>query len=257
MNRLTLFILILSTVVTGACSSRKNKLNRGNIIPEKELTSIITDLYISDGLLTLPRTIQLFSKPDSLSSYKQVIEKHGYTKEAMDVTMKYYFVKNPKQLIKIYDQVLAILSEMESRYEKEVTLMQSRISSMWKGKDLYLFPDPSETDSTDFNMTAVTPGIYTLSFTVTLYPDDQSVNARLTAYTCHPDSIETGKRHYIKTINYLKDGQPHNYSIKMNVQNKSDYHLRGVLYDTDNIKEEWGKHLRIEKISYTYGSGVL
>jgi hypothetical protein len=256
MTRYILLILILAVAVTVGCSSRKNKLDRRNLIPEDELTAIIKDLYISDGLLSLPKIVQMYSKLDSISTYVQVIEKHGYTKEAMDKTLKYYFIKKPKQLIKIYDQVLASLSEMESRYEKEVNQMQIKMSNFWKGKDLYLFPDPTGSDSTNFKMTVVAPGIYTLSFTVTLYPDDQSVNPRITAYTCDPDSIKTGKRHYIKSINYLKDGQPHTYSITINAQKKSNFHIRGLLFDFDNWQEDWGKHLRIDKISYTYTSGA-
>lgn len=257
MNRLNLIILILLSVVSVACSSRENKLDHRDMIPEKELTSILTDIYITDGLLSLPRINNLFPHLDSLPEYKKVIENHGYTKETMDKTIKYYFVKKPKQLIKIYDQVLAILSEMESRYEREVTLMQGKISNLWKGNDLYLFPDPSVVDSTDFDITVVMSGIYTLSFTLTLYPDDQSVNPRLTAYKCNPDSIESGKRQYIKTINYIKDGQPHTYSLTINAAKKSDYHLRGLLYDFDNSKDDWGKHVKIEKIFYTYTSAAL
>jgi hypothetical protein len=227
------------------------------MIPEKELTSIITDLYISDGLLTLPRINHWYYQLDSLSVYKTVIEKHGYTKEAMDKTLKYYFIKKPKKLIKIYDQVLAVLSEMESRYEKEVILMQSKLSNLWKGKDIYAFPDASGNDSTDFAITVVNPSSYTLKFTVTLYPDDQAINPRMTAYTCNPDSIETGKRHYYKTISYIKDGQPHTYSLIINALKKSDYHFRGLLFNSDKVQDDCGRHLTIEDISFTYTTAAL
>ena len=40
--------------------------------------------------------------------------------------MKYYFIKNPKKLIKIYDQVLGILSEMESLVEKEAVMAEAQ-----------------------------------------------------------------------------------------------------------------------------------
>jgi len=257
MNRFAFLILILFSVITGACSSRKNKLDRSNLIPEKELTSLITDLYITDGLLSLPEIRNWYPQIDSLSGYKEVLEKHGYTKKNMDKTMKYYFIKNPKKLIKIYDQVLATLSEMESRYTKEVTLMQNRASNLWRGKDFYSFPDSSAPDSTDFDITVNIPGTYTLSFTVTLYPDDQSVNPRITAYTCHPDSVETGKRQYIKTLNYIKDGQPHTYLLIIKAQKKSEYHLRGKLFSFDNCLDNWEKHLRIEKIFYTFTAGAV
>lgn len=257
MNRFAFLILILFSVITGACSSRKNKLDRSNLIPEKELTSLITDLYITDGLLSLPEIRNWYPQIDSLSGYKEVLEKHGYTKKNMDKTMKYYFIKNPKKLIKIYDQVLAVLSEMESRYEKEVIMMQSKLSNLWRGKDIYSIPDTSGNDSTDFEITVVNPSNYTLKFTVTLYPDDQSVNPRMTAYTCDPDSIETGKRHYIESINYIKDGQPHTYSLIVNALKKSDYHIRGLLYNYDNIQDDWGKHVIIEEISFTYTTAAL
>lgn len=257
MTRATILILILFSLIAGSCSGRKNKLDRRNMIPERELISVLTDLYITNGLLPLPKINHLYTAQDSISSYREVFEKHGYSKETFDKTMKYYFIKNPKQLIKIYDQALATLSEMEARFEKEVVVLQSRVSNLWTGKDFYLFPDLAGIDSTDFNITAGITGIYTISYTVTLYPDDQSVNPRMTAYTCNPDSIETGKRHYIPTINYIKDGQPHIYSININSGDKSRLHFRGLLYNFDNYPDESGKHLRIEKISFIYSSGAV
>ena len=54
--------------------------------------------------------------------------------------MKYYFIKNPKKLNKIYDQVLGIISEMESRIEKEALIEQTRKSNLWTGKEFYAEP---------------------------------------------------------------------------------------------------------------------
>jgi len=250
--RFTLLILILFSLTAGSCSSRKNKLERSNLIPEKKLVSILTDIYIADGLLILPKIHNLLYSLDSLSTYYQIIEKHGYTKETMDKTMKYYFIKNPKKLIMIYDQVLGILSEMESLFEKEVILEQERAKNLWRGKEFYSFPDPSGTDSALFNITLNRTGIYTLTFSATLFPDDQSLNPRITAYSCHPDSIDTGKRHYIETINYIKDGQPHTYTLEINVSENTTLHLTAWLYDFDNHPDDSEKHLRIEKISFTY-----
>ena len=84
----------------------------------------------------------MFSSLDSILSYIYIIENHGYSKEIMDKTMKYYFIKNPKKLIKIYDQVLGILSEMESLVEKEAVLTAVHIKNLWTGEEFYSFPDP-------------------------------------------------------------------------------------------------------------------
>lgn len=250
MTRFTLFILILFSLITGACSSRKNKLDRSGMIPEQDLTSIIKDIYIANGLLNLPEVHALYVPSDSLSTYKEVIGKYGYTKEAMDKTMKYYFIKKPKELVKIFDHVLGTLSAMDSRLEKELLIEENRAANLWKGKEFFLYPEPAGSDSTFFSI-IIKPGVYTLTYTLTLYPDDNSVNPSLSAWYCHPDSIETGKRHWIKAINYLKDGHPHVYTNYITIPQKSFVLFRGWLYDFNEYPADFRRHLRIEKISMT------
>lgn len=254
MLRFAFLILILFSLVASSCSGRKNKPDKRNLIPEKELVPILIDIHIADGLLTLPKINFWFSSLDSITSYHQIIEKHGYTKESMDKTMKYYFINNPRRLNKMYDQVLGILSEMESRVEKESIMEQGRISNLWPGRDFYSFPNSTGNDSTLFDITLYRTGIYKLTFSATLYPDDQSVNPRVAAYLSHPDSIETGRRRYIKTIDYIKDGQPHTYTLTVPAPEKTILHLRGWLYNFDNLPYGLEKHVKIENISFTYSS---
>ena len=253
MIRPVLILMILISLIAGSCSSRKNKLDRTGLIPEKQLVSILTDVYLADGLLSIPKVHNWFSSLDSLSSYISVIKKHGYSKQSMDKTMKYYFIKNPKKLIKIYDQVLGILSEMESRYEREANLTEVHYVNRWTGKEYYCFPDRKRTDSTRFDISLSNPGKYMLTFTATLFPDDQSVNPRLTVYTCHPDSIDTGKRRYFKTMEYIKDGRPHQYTLIYTLPAKTPVHLRGWLTDPDNNPDVLEKHVIFENISFTSG----
>ena len=250
-------MMIMISLISGSCSSRKNKLDQKNLIPEKELVSLLTDIHIADGLLVLPKINSWYSSLDSITSYVQIIEKHGYTKDIMDKTMQYYFIKNPKKLNKIYDQVLGILSEMESRVEKESIAEIARISNLWRGKEYYSFPDISGNDSTIFDVSLNRPGIYTLTFTVTLFPDDQAINARTTVYTSSPDSIETEKRKYLKTIKYIKDGRPHKYILTLSVPEGTIRNLRGWFFDFDNSSFGFEKHVKIENISLTYGSALL
>jgi hypothetical protein len=254
MLRLKFHILILILLAACSCTSRKVKIDTDNLIPEKDLVAILTDFHLADGLLTLPKYHSLFLSLDSISAYIQVIEKHGYTKEAMDKTIRYYFLNKPKQLIKINDQVLGILSEMESLEEKQATIDANRINNLWKGNDIYFLPDNNDSDSTLFSITINNPGIYTLSYTATLFPDDQSVNPRITAWLCNSDSVNNGKKHYIKTTKYIKDGLPHNYILILNVPEKAIVRFRGLLYDFDNLPDDREKHLFIDKITLTYSS---
>lgn len=252
MKRLTTIILISLSLIGSSCETRRSKIDRRHLIPEKELVSILTDLYITDGLIGMPRMIMNFQGIDSSSTYNHVIEKHGYTKATMDKTMKYYFIKDPKELIKIYDKVLGILVEMESRVQKELANSKTKTGSLWPDLDAYYFPDPSGTDSTDFDITLKRAGTYILTASVTLFPDDQSLNPGISAFTCNPDSIQTGKRNYIDRVYYIKDGHVHKYSVVFTVPAKTNLHVRGSLYDFDNHPNDWAKHVIIQNISFIY-----
>ena len=252
MIRFTFLILILYSLIACSCSGRKSKLDRKNLIPEDELVSILTEAYITDGLLTTPKIRMMVSSFDSLSVYNHIFEEHGYSQEIMDKTIKYYFIKNPRKLIKVYDKVLGILSEMESRFEKEIVLSKEHSWNLWTGQEFYSFPDPSGSDSTKFEITLKKAGMYTLSVTATLSPDDQSMNPRISAFSCHPDSIETGKRDYVKPFYFIKDGQPHTYTIIFNIPAKKTLYIRGWLYDYDNHPDDWEKHLILQNISITH-----
>jgi hypothetical protein len=255
--RVAVCTMILISLLAGSCSRRKHKLDRSGLIPDKELVSILTDVYIADGLISIPKVHNWFSSLDSLSSYLSIIEKHGYSKEIMDKTLKYYFIRNPKKLIKIYDQVLGILSEMESRFEREAAIFDSHFNNMWAGKEYYSIPDLKGTDSAGFDLSLVNPGFYTLTFNATLFPDDQSVNPRLMIYSCHSDSIETGRRQYIRTMEYIKDGQPHQYTIIYQLPGNTKVRLRGWLYNFENNPFILERHAIFENISLRYSFVVV
>lgn len=252
MTRFAFLILILISVMAGSCSSRKSKLDKKNLIPEKDMVSILVDIHLADGLLSLPLINSKYSLLDSITAYTQIIQKHGYTKEMLDKTMKYYFIDDAKKLNKIYDQVLGILSAMEARVGKESIIEMARMSNLWSGKDFYAFPSMKSNDSTRFDIILPKPGYYNLTFSVTLYPDDQSVNSRPTAYTTPIDSVESGKKVYAKYINYLKDGRPHTYNLNFHVPANKIRHLRGWFYDFDNSSPGTEKHVKIENISISY-----
>lgn len=252
MTRSILLILIIILMMAGSCSGRKSKVNKKNLIPEKEMVSIMTDIYLANGLLSLQSINYRYSLLDSVNAYIQIIEKHGYTKEKVDKTMEYYFFNDPKGLNKIYDQVLGKLSEMESLMAKEITKIQIVTTKLWTGKDFYAIPSVNGDDSCRFDVHLLISGYYTLSFSVTLYPDDQSVNPRLTAFLTPIDSIDSVKKVYMKYLNYLKDGRSHNYSYTFHVPDNKKLNLSGWLYDFENIYSGQQKHIKIENISLTF-----
>ncbi len=99
--RLTQLLAALFLIlVSGSCHNKiKTNAEHKNLIPENEFISILTDAYITDGLLSLPEIRSKFSSRDSVSNYIDIIEDHGYTYEAFNSTVKYYFIMKPKKLM--------------------------------------------------------------------------------------------------------------------------------------------------------------
>jgi hypothetical protein len=252
MTRLNLLALALLSLALFSCESRRSRMDHKNLIPEDELVSILTDTYLANGLLGMPKIYSRYSQLDSVSTYNYVVEQHGYSKEAMDKTIRYYFIKKPKKLIRIYDRALGKLSEMESLVQKEIARTKAHVSSLWTGQDSWSFPDPSGSDSTLFDLKLNKAGLYTLTAIVTLFPDDQTLNPRIEAYSCNADSLETGKRNHLKPVYYFKDGKPHKYTLLLNVPLKTTLHVRGNFYEFDNNPDDWEKHLNINNISLIY-----
>ena len=62
----------------------------------------------------MPGLNRRFAFRDSVANYIDILDRYGYTKQQLDNTMKYYFIKKPKQLQEIYDQALIRLVEQEN-----------------------------------------------------------------------------------------------------------------------------------------------
>ncbi|HEX2921112.1 MAG TPA: DUF4296 domain-containing protein [Bacteroidales bacterium] len=250
MRRYIKIIASLAIVmVTLSCSSRKNEADKSDIIPEKKMTDLIVDLYLTDGLLLNPNVKGWYNATDSLSEYDQVLKNHGYTKEYFDRTIRYYFIKRPKKLQDIYENALAKLSEMESKTQLEVKRAQNKLRNAWHGGDYFAWPGKNGDDSTSFDVFIQHQGSYTAQFVITLYPDDQSINPRFFGYMINADSLETGKRRYLNSINFIKDGQPHKFAYTFYSSGFSKYKFKGSFFYHDNMYRQINKHVIIEDIS--------
>ena len=245
-------ILLLPALLLMSCETRIRNSDHRDLVPEKELPSILAEVYMADGLLSLPSIRAAYSHLDSISGYAEVIASHGYTKEMMDRTMKYYFVRKPKALEKIYDRTLAMLTEMESIAEREHQKLQAEISNMWKGAAFYQVIDPVGVKADSIDLLLEIPGYYTLSFRATFFPGDQLSPATLNAYTCHRDSAASGRRDYIRSAEYIKDGQPHDYSVRIVVPADRPLRMKGSFYDTGRHPEPWDKNAIFTNISLTF-----
>ena len=244
LDKLSIFLVIL--MISFSCNKDNNKQEK--IIPAKDLITILTELYVADGLLAYPPVRAQFSAKDSIVNYIEIIERHGYTKDRMDKTLQYYFQNNPEKLEKIYDQVLARLSETEAKLEEPVHPAPVNKINLWQGESSYSVPETGVNNRIWFDIPIKDNGYYQFSCTAILYADDQSLNPRVTIYFWHADSTKTGVSDNWNFQILTKDGQIHSYSLTKKLSDTTFTHIRGWLLDHDPMPGNWVKHAKIENI---------
>lgn len=242
-------IVIFTSLLLFSCTAKVDKPERTGTIPENDFETILTEIQVADGLLANPRIQNWVLSIDSLSTYHYIAQKHGYSKEIFDRTINYYFIRKPKKLIKIYDRILAKLSEMESRLDKEAMLEREHSSNVWPGEKNYYFPDIHSVASTDFRLTLVGNKPYNLRFTATVFPDDQSVNPRVGITAVAADSLQNGKKYFFQSPVFIKDGNPHQYNVSIFVATPGAIQINGSLNESCSFTEEWQKHIYFEGIT--------
>jgi len=242
------FIIIALTIIS--CSGNSGNTRKSKRVPDKDVVSILTDLYLADGLLGLPPVRTVFSKKDSTTNYIEIIKKHGYTKEQMDMTIRYFFIRNPKRLEKIYDEVLARLSEMQSRLATESPPASTPVApaNLWTLATSFVVPDAGVTNPIPFSIPVKDTGTYELSMTIVVYPDDKSLNPTINVFFWHTDGTEPGVRDYWAPVVLPKDGLRHNYTLSKKLTDKTFTHFNGWLLYSEPRPGRWEKHAIIENI---------
>ncbi len=241
LNKVLSSLLLIVVLVSTSCS------NNGKTIPPDKLVSLLTDIYLSDGLLSYPPVKQKFEMKDSILNYIDVINAHGYTKKDLDHTIKYYLDKDPGKLEKIYDQVLEKLIKIQSRLETEEN--QNINFNLWNQKSSFSIPDDGNYNKIGFEIPLQGPGTYSLKFNAIVYPDDQSWNLRTNIFFWRADSTADGVREYWTPNYYISDGLSHEYSISQTITDTLFTHVKGWLLEYDPQPGLWKNHVSISGIT--------
>lgn len=247
------FMLILSV----SCLKQPEKTKFRNLIPEKDFVSILNDIHLANGLMAVPEMRLRFVTQDSTGLYDLIVEGYGYSKGQMDTTIRYYYIKKPKKLISFYDQMLATYSELEAVTNQKYANTSGNVPDQWKGNYSYLLPDTRGSDKPDFELILSTPGTFSLTFSVTVFPDDQTVDPRFSAWLCNADSLATGRKTHIRSLSYLKDGQKHSYTFSGTHTERHAVILKGSFFDYASNPGAGLPNAAIGNIVFYYSGVVL
>jgi hypothetical protein len=248
-------LILLLPVILFSCTGKDNGSRKIKLIPEEELVSVITDLYLANGLLGYPPVRNLFVSKDSIENYTDVIVKHGFTKEQMDKTMKYYFIDNTKELEKIYDQVLARLTQIQSGLET-LSAIPAGVN-LWNQKERLSVPEAGAHDLLYFSIPVKDTGMYYISFSAIIYNDDQSISPRTSVFFWRSSETQDGVRDYWDNIDLIKDGNGHSYSISRRLTDTTFTHICGWLFQCDAPSGSWIKHGAFSSISVIKSPNVV
>jgi hypothetical protein len=247
--------MLLIPVIMCSCSGKNNDSRNIKLISEEAMVSVMTDLYLSNGLLGYPPVRTLFTAKDSIENYFDVIEKHGYTIEQMDKSMRYYFLENPKKLQKIYDQILSRLSEMQSGLET-VPVMPAGVN-LWNQKERLSVPEAGAHDLLYFSIPIKDTGLYEITFSAIIYPDDKSLYPRTTTFFWHSSETQEGVRDFWDKVDLIRDGNSHRYSISKTLTDTSFTHICGWLFQCDAPPGSWVKHGAFSSISVRKNPNIV
>lgn len=247
-----LLSVVLILIAGPSCVNRKDKTEHADLIPEKTFVSILTDIYIANGLLSLPEIRNKFYARDSVLNFIDIIESYGYSYEKMNSTINYYFVSKPKKLIRIYDNIIGKMSEVEAAMQNEIIRKGQEESRKAMKNNVYEFPDFDRKVNPGTVIKTYAPGTYAITLSVTIYPDDQSYNPHFSAWLVDADSIETGRKKWLPQIKYIKDGHPHQFIYTGQIEENRPMVIKTILYEYENNITEWDRHAVIEVIFSNY-----
>jgi hypothetical protein len=251
-----IFVVTVMLMIMSCGSSENEKPSRKMRIPEDKLVEILTDTYLTAGMMDLISMRETWARRDSILNYIDVIGSHGYTYEQFDATMKYYFSGKPRKLSRIYDRVTGNLLELETEVMTEQNAIKPSEKNLWPGKPDYRLPEDFTRDPVWFDIPVEKPGEYILKADILVFDDDKSLNPRVTAYFSYSDSIGEEKRDYWQEIFLSKDGLLRNVQISHSLDSIPGARLRGWLLNHDNQPGKWEKHARITNIRIVHADDL-
>jgi hypothetical protein len=252
-----LICCLLIFVILSCNKTRRSGIDRSDVIPEDEMVGILTDLYLTDGLMNYPPIRSDFSEKDSIETYIDVIHEHGYTKEEVDRSMEYYFIDKPKKYAAIYDRVIEKLSGMEADLIQQLSKESQSNRNLWEGERTYSLPDAGVSNPIEFSVRTVGMGQYLLRFRLTLYEDDQSLDPFTDIWFWYDDGTEEGAKIPWDRYDLEKTGRPEMITLSKALTDPRVTHLRGKLLNHTDQPGHWEKHAIVTNISINREVDVL
>ncbi len=242
--------LIALLIIAGCKSNNKPEV----MINQEDMTKILLDLYITDGVLTSPTVKRDFSLNDSTENYMRVIEKHGYTMPEFEENIEYYFKAEPRKYEEIYDNVLAVLSGMLAKNIQDRGVKNPRNKNLWEEKESFRMPDDGTANPIEFSIPSQGLGSYLIKARLTIFTDDQTLDPRTNVYFWYDDDTEEGNKSGWDTVYYEKSSRSFGLEISKELSDTNVTHIKGRLIDYTPQSGHWEMHSSISSITVSFNA---
>jgi hypothetical protein len=237
--KLIVFILLFS------CKSN-------TVIPEKDMVSILVKVHITDATITSSDLKKTFFEKDTIDYYGKIYQQYGYTSAQFDSSFHYYS-KDPKKLDAIYDKVIFELSRIQTdliQNSKKDSSLIDTTKNIWPLN--YNLSQKDKPDLIPFEIPVVGLGVYTLSYDIQVFPDDESVDPQLKVYFYYDNNPEKGEFSQYTTIPYIKSGLKKSINVKMELKNSLVTHIKGTILNRSNPIANFRSHATISDIKLRF-----
>jgi len=243
--------IIFSVFLFFGCNSG-NKIKKRDILKNNEFISVLIDIHKADGIIQFKNLQAESNASDSVSLYNYVLKKHNISREKFRKTIDYYAVHNEDYLV-IYDSVQSFFNKREKELQiaadkdKEEEHRKEKLkdtTELWNLKKEWNLPEDGKKNPIPFKIITDKQGIYFLKARIRIFPDDRSVNQRMTIIANYTD----GTKDVNSNGTMVKDGKFDDFDVSVitNKKKKLKY-ISGWLFD--HSKGTKSKHAQIKNIS--------
>ena len=203
-----IFLLFLIPLIFASCKKSR--------IPDNDMVKILSQVFITDAVVTTTHLSAMYSKRDTIEYYKPIYSKMGYTEAQFLNTIDFY-LNNYEVFEKVLDKVVNELVRLET--EKSVKLevvkdvVPEKRENLWDNKTTWVLPEDGNQEMLGFKIPVKGLGTYTISADVKVNPNDESLNPEMKVWFYADDGTDEGFILNQRSHQYLKDGK----SVKVNI----------------------------------------
>jgi len=112
------FLLLIPGLLAVQECAHKDKITGSYYIPREDMVSILTDMYMMDGITDSYKYYRVYQADDTIDFHSRIFEKYNTDLEHFDSTLKVYSYY-PELLDKIYDEVIMNLAIIQDSLDNK------------------------------------------------------------------------------------------------------------------------------------------